>query len=131
MLHGMNFFDGLPPSQASKGPVCRSAGPLLPPRRAGEPCTLGRQPSIKLVRSQSRPTTSVSLAARLPFDSLRDAPPPMVYVPFTQQGVRLKVGVDMMGLSLRTRSDGGSLERVLRRELAAANPAFYLRSVTT
>jgi predicted permease len=73
----------------------------------------------------------IGVANDMKFDSLRNAPPSMVYVPFTQKGVRLKVGLDMMGLSLRTRHDSGSLERVLRRELAAANPAFNLRSVTT
>lgn len=73
----------------------------------------------------------VGVAADMKFDSLRTAPPAIIYLPLPQHGSNHKLALNAMGVALRTRQDAGFLERALRRELAAVHPAFTLAKMTT
>ena len=70
----------------------------------------------------------VGVAADMKFDSLRKAPPPLIYVPYPQfDGSTPRI----MTIELRARRDTLSLGPALRRELAASNGSFGLTDVLT
>ena len=73
----------------------------------------------------------VGVAADTKYDSLRTAPPSLVYLPLPQHGTAIKMGLDIMTVALRTRIDGAALTQALRRELPAADQRFTLRNVTS
>ena len=62
------------------------------------------------------------------FDSLRTAPPGMVYLPFTQLGGEAP---RIMVVQIRARRDSLALASALRRELAASNGSFVLNDILT
>lgn len=71
-------------------------------------------------------TEVIGVAPDMKFDSLRTAPPAVLYLPFTQG---LSAFPRIMTMQLRAHRDTASLARGLRRELAAANPGFTLGDV--
>jgi predicted permease len=74
----------------------------------------------------------VGVAPDMRFDSLRSAPPAMIYFPFPQAAFAVAGGSPrIMTLELRVRGATGSLARALRREVAAANPGFALGDIVS
>ena len=68
------------------------------------------------------------VAADMMFDSLRTAPPAIVYQPFTQMGGHTP---RIMSVELRARRDTLALAPALRKEIAAANRGFVLNGIVT
>jgi predicted permease len=74
----------------------------------------------------------VGVAPDMKFDSLRSAPPALIYFPFTQIAFAVVGGSPrIMTLELRVTSATGSLAPTLRREVAAANPGFALGDIVS
>ncbi len=71
----------------------------------------------------------VGVAADMKFDSLRTAPPAMVYEPFTQFGRGATPRI--MVMEIRARRDTLSLAPALRREVAASGGGLALNDILT
>ncbi len=73
----------------------------------------------------------VGVATDMKYDSLRTAPPTLVYLPLPQHGSGIKLDLNFLTVELRTRQDSASITPALRRDLAAANSGFVLRNITS
>ena len=90
---------------------------------------IGRQVGVEDTRWPTR--TVVGIVADIKHNSLREDPAPEMYVPFTQNEIKIWPSMQTMQVALRTESDPAALTASVREALHSVDADLPLANVTT
>jgi putative ABC transport system permease protein len=90
---------------------------------------LGRQVGVPLPRWPAR--TIVGIIADIKHGSLREQPDPEMYVPFTQNEIKVWPSMQTMQVALRAQGDAVALSASAREAIKAADPDLPLGKIAT
>jgi putative ABC transport system permease protein len=93
----------------------------------GDP--IGRQVGVEDTRWPTR--TVIGIVADIKHNSLRDAPAPEMYVPYTQNEIKIWPSMQTMQAALRTKADPAALTASVREALHSVDADLPLANVTT
>jgi predicted permease len=90
---------------------------------------LGRQVGVGLPRWPTR--TIVGIIADIKHGSLREQPDPEMYVPYTQNEIKVWPSMQTMQVALRAQGDAAALAAAAREAIKAADPDLPLGKIAT
>ena len=90
---------------------------------------IGREVGVKDTRWPTR--TIVGIVANIKHSSLREAPDPEMYVPYTQNEIKIWPSMQTMQAALRTQADPEGLTRSVRDALLGVDADLPIANVTT
>ncbi len=90
---------------------------------------IGREVGVEDTRWPTR--TVIGIVADIKHNSLRDAPAPEMYVPYTQNEIKIWPSMQTMQAALRTKADPAALTASVREALRSVDADLPLANVTT
>jgi predicted permease len=90
---------------------------------------IGRQVGVKTRRWPTR--TIVGIVANIKHSSLREPPYPEMYVPYTQNEIKIWPSMQTMQVALRAKGDPKNLTESIREALHSVDPDLPVSSVAT
>ncbi len=90
---------------------------------------IGKQVGVNLVRFPAR--TIVGIVADIKHASLREAPAPEMFVPYTQNEIRVWPSMQTMQFAVKTHADPASMTARMRQAVHAVDPDLPLAKLAT